>query len=692
MLLNARLPESYWFDALQHAVHIHNVTPTRALKNLTPEEAWSSNKPDISSLCVFGSRVFVHIPDKQCSKLGAKSLECTLLGYMPQRNAYRLVHCPLKQFLELHNIVFDEGGQAPVERVIFEPNAAAANPDPPKTTPTPSHPKRTIRTPTRDDDDCYTVTSYGPQKQADEHASVAQSDIASNPKTYAEAMSHPDTAQWEMACADKMRTFENMGIYKIVPHPEGRKVVGSKWVFRIKHRPNGEIQKYKARIVAQGFMQIEGVNYNETFAPVTKLSSIRAILAIGAELNLEVHQMDIKSAYLNADLNKEISMVPPPGFDIPEGMVLCLNKAVYGTKQGGRMWYIDIHTMLEEMGYTHLECDHAVFICVRDSILSIITLYIDDISMAGNLTTISTDKEELKEKYQMTDLGKMSWILGMHVTCNRNKGTITLSQQQYIEDVLKWFGVSNVRPISTPALANEHLIKLDSPEIDIKSYQCAIGTLMYPMLGTHPDLAYAVGALGRHAANPGPNHQCALDRVFKYLRATSDCGLVFQQGAENGLTLMGFVDTNWASDVNDRRSTSGYIFMLAGCAISWSSKKQMSVTLSSTEAEYIAGAHAVKELIWLRQLLTGLGLEINSPTLLHMDNQLAIAIAKNPAFHKRTKHIEVRYHFLKSKVESKEIELAYVPTMDQTADTMTKGLPREKHERFVGWMGLCHLG
>jgi Reverse transcriptase (RNA-dependent DNA polymerase) len=599
----------------------------------------------------------------------------------------------------LCDVIFDEGGQAPVERVSFEHNDANEPLQPqttshsPNSTSTAVRPKRNTHAPTRDDDNRYTITSYSPRKSIDEHTSVAQSNITSNLKTYAEAMSRPDAAQWEMACADEMRAFEHMGVYEVVLHPAGQKTVGSKWVFCIKRRPTGEIQKYKARIMAQGFTQIEGIDYDKTFAPVAKLTSIRTILAIAAKLNLEVQQMDIKSAYLNAKLEEEIYMAPPPGLDMPDRMVLRLVKAVYGMKQGGQMWYQDICATLEEMGYTHLESDHAVFIRVRDGTFSIIALYVDNISMASNdLNAIEQDKVKLKQKYQMTDLGDISWILSMRITHDCKKGTIAVSQQQYTEDVLQKFSKADIHPISTPALANEHLIKLDSPKIDTKSYQRAVGALMYLTLGTRPNLSYAIGVLGRYSANPGPDHQCALDRVFKYLRATSDCGLVFQRGTEKGLTLEGYADADWASNLNDRWSTLGYVFMLASAAVSWSLKKQTSVALSSTKAKYISGAHAAKELIWLRQLLARLSFAMNSPMTLLIDNQSAIAIAKNPAHHERTKHIEVRYHFLKKKVEEKEIELKYVPTTEQPTDTMTKGLSHEKHELFVGQMGLRRLG
>jgi Reverse transcriptase (RNA-dependent DNA polymerase) len=487
-------------------------------------------------------------------------------------------------------------------------------------------------------------------------------------------MARPDAAEWELACIKEKYMFEHMGVFELVPRPADRKVVGSKWVFKIKRGPDGSILKHKARLVAQGFTQIEGIDFDETFAPVAKFASLRTVLALAAKFDLEVHQLDVKSAYLNGDLKEEIFMAPPPGFDTPDGMVLRLKKAVYGTKQGGRAWYKHIRTTLKSMGYTHTNADHAVFTRTKDGILSIIALYVDDITMAcKDLKVINQDKEMLKRTYQMTDLGEITWILGMHVTRDRDAGWIALSQERYVNDVLKHFGKANIRPISTPTTPNEHLLKLNSPETDVKSYQSAIGALMYPMLGTRPDLAYTVAALGRHAANPGEEHLQALDRAFRYLRATSDRHLVFQRGAQDGTRLHGYVDADWASDVNDRKSTSGFVFMLAGRAISWSSKKQQTVALSSTEAKYMAGAHAAKEATWLKNLISEIwkDQDTDSPITLYIDNQSAMSIAKNPEFYDRTKHIDVRHHFLWQQVDLKAITLKYMPTNEQVADVLT---------------------
>jgi Reverse transcriptase (RNA-dependent DNA polymerase) len=361
MLTDAGLPESYWYNALSYAAYAHNISPTHALNNIMPEEAWSGNKPDISRLRVFGCQVFVHIPDKLRSKLGAKSLICTFLSYAQHCKVYCLVHHPSGRFLESCNVVFDEGGpESCYECTVLEHNSTDNSPTPPdpsssstpSTSPSqltkPADPspdseppappaclKRTTHMPIRDNNPQYSITSYSPQSNTAEHTSVVQADTASDLWTYAEVMSCLDTAQWEAACKDKMHSFESMGIYEIALCPKDCKVVGSKWVFQIKWGPDGSIQKYKVCIVTQGFTQVEGLDYNQTFAPVAKFNSFRAVLAITAKHNWDIHQMDVKAAYLNGRLEEEIFMELLPSFNVPEGMVLKLIKVVYSTKQGG---------------------------------------------------------------------------------------------------------------------------------------------------------------------------------------------------------------------------------------------------------------------------------------------------------------------------------------------------------------------
>src|SRR6266851_1431459 len=341
-------------------------------------------------------------------------------------------------------------------------------------------------------------------------------------------------------------------MYDIIPRPKGRKIVGSKWVFCVKRGPDGTIQKYKARLVTQGFTQVKGINFNQTFTPVAKFSSLHTIFTLATEHDLEIHQMDVKAAYLNTDLNEEIYMEAPPGFDIPNGHVLRLKKGVYGTKQGGRVWYIDFSGTLITLGYTPTEADHAIFVRKSPNTFSdIISTYVDDMGLISeSLECINQDKEALRHHYEMTNLGEMGWILGIHVTRDREKHTILLSQKKFINETLERYGMQNSCPISSPTLANEHLLKLTSPAIDAKAYQWALGSLMYPMLATQPDLTYTIAALGRHATNPGPDHQHTLDCIFRYLWATADHQLVLGCNTTSVPTLLGYADSDWASDVN----------------------------------------------------------------------------------------------------------------------------------------------
>lgn len=260
-----------------------------------------------------------------------------------------------------------------------------------------------------------------------------------------------------------------------------------------------------------------------------------------------------------------------------------------------------------------------------------------------------------------------------------------------MESVLERFGKQDARPISTPLLANQHIVRVDQPEVDVCYFQSTLGSVMWAMLGTCSDLAYTVGALSQFSTKPSKEVEHVLTHVFKYLRGTSDTKLTYQ-GKRPESRLTGYVDADWAGDVNNRKSISGYVFKLSSRAISWSSKKQGSTALSSTKAEYIAGTHTAKELIWLCTLLADLRVPCTGPTCLLIDNQSAMAIAQNTVYHTRTKHIGVRDHFLRERVISGDLKLEYVPIGDQVADIMTKGLLREKHEHFSKGMGLQRVG
>ncbi|CDO75139.1 hypothetical protein BN946_scf184772.g6 [Trametes cinnabarina] len=546
-----------------------------------------------------------------------------------------------------------------------------------------------------DDEDAVQRILNGLGDEGDEHAYHA-STFSDEPRTYQEAMSRPDAEQWKAACAEELLSFAKAELYDEVERPRNRKVVDCKWVFRIKHGPDGKIQKYKARLVAKGFTQVEGVDYTDTFAPVTKFASIRMLLAFAAKHDLEVHQMDVKSAFLNGDLEEEIFMEAPPGFQQDKAHVWRLQKSLYGLKQASREWYKKVRALFESLGYSRSNADHSVFYKRgKDGDLTVVAVYVDDMLIfAKDRAAVDHIKLELGVPYEMSDLGEARWILGMEIIHDRARKTITLSQHQYVENILKTHGMANCRPVSTPMAPNQKLLKLNVPEVDERAYQSALGSLMYAMLGTRPDLAFAVGMLSKHAASPGKDHWTALMRVYKYLRGTSDHALVFDGSAlcSEGGNLVGYSNADWAGDVNDRRSVTGFIFKLGDAAISWQSKKQDCVALSTTEAEYIALAAASKEALWLRTFLSELyGMTFDAPgspgTLILVDNQSAMSLAKNSTFHDRTKHIAIRHHFIRDEIEKQAIHVEYIPTGDQVADILTKALARELHERFARGMG-----
>ncbi|KAJ3531725.1 hypothetical protein NM688_g7534 [Phlebia brevispora] len=712
LLHDAGLPNKYWGDAVLHAAYIINCLPTRAIDgDLTPYEVYTGRKPSLSTLRIFGSKAYVHIPDEKRKKLDPKTLECTFISYVENKRAYRLVQRSSGRIIESRDVVFQEGSGNTPARVSIEVAPPPPHEDIPSTPaassrkatvedcsddededevrsllgpgldadtrtptkpPTPEPPRRSSRqrrTPVPDDDARYFVSSYEPKTMPKPTGSV----------------------QWQEAILTEMQMLQKLGVYKEVPRPSDRRVVSSTWAFRQKCGPLGKIEKYKARLCAKGYTQVQGLDYNETFAPVVKFDSIRVLLAIAAKYNLEIHQMDVKSAFLNADLEEEIYMECPEGFNSDIETVWRLFKSLYGLKQASREWYKRIEREFRNLGYKRSDADYSIFYKVVDGVLLIVAVYVDDMLIFGNnVAKINALKKELGQIFEMTDLGEATWILNMELICDRAAGTITLSQRQYIESILKRHQMADCRPLSMPMEANLHLPKLAEPEIELRRYQSALRSLMYAMLATRPDLAHSVGVLSQHAATPGEVHWNALMCVYRYLRGTTDLALTFRRNAKEK-ALLDFVDADHAGDPVDRRSITGYAFTLAGAAVCWAFKKQRTVAISSTEAEYVAGSAATRQAVWLRLLLSELGQLKQEPTTLLIDNQSAIALAKNPVYHGTMKHIAIQHHFIREKFEDRTVSVEYVPTGDQAADVFTKGLPREKHENYSTSLALPAL-
>ncbi|CDO69616.1 hypothetical protein BN946_scf184851.g4 [Trametes cinnabarina] len=519
------------------------------------------------------------------------------------------------------------------------------------------------------------------------------------PRTLEEAKASPDWPQWEAAIDKEIKNLCDHDTYNLVEPLPNANIVGCRFVFHIKRDADGSITQFKARLVAQGYTQMPGVDFNETFAPVTKLSSICTILALTARYDWELEQMDVKSAYLNGRLDEEIYMRQPPG-SAPAGLkhLVChLKKTLYGLKQAGHGWYKTLANGMAEMGFTCCASDHAVWYKRAGDSIVIVASSVDDLTIAGTRDFVMDFKSAISARFEMSDLGAMRWILGIEVQRDRQARMIAISQRTYIDTVAVRFNLETANPVSTPLQPGGVLNCSQSPstphqvaDMSNVSYREAVGSLMYAVMGTRPDIAFAVTTLSQFMQNPGRTHWEAIKHVIRYLVGTRELWLIYRTSDDG---IQGFSDTDWGSSTEHCHSISGYVFTLDGGVISWSSKKQNVVALSSTEAEYIALTHASKEALWLRYLLSDIiHPDISRyPLTLFSDNRSAITLAKDNAFHPRMKHIDIRFHFIREAVDDEKIVLQHRCTGDMPADLFTKALPRSRIDHLRLLFGLCPL-
>ena len=414
-----------------------------------------------------------------------------------------------------------------------------------------------------------------------------------------------------------MESHEKNHTWDLVTLPPGRRVVTCKWIYKIKDGASPtEGVKYKSRVVARGFSQREGVDYNEIFSPVVRHTSIRVLLALVAHQDLELEQLDVKTAFLHGELEEEIYMTQPDGFRVPgkEDYVCKLRKSLYGLKQSPRQWYKRFDSYMIKLGYIKSPYDCCVYMRkLKDDTFIYLVLYVDDMLIAAEkMCDIKKLKELLSSEFEMKDLGAAKKILGMEIFRDREKKKLFLSQKTYINKVLTRFEMSSCKPISIPCASNLHLTMYEvqyEEETEYMSrvpYASAVGSLMYAMVCTRPDLAHAVNVVSRFMGQPGKEHWTAVKRIFRYLKGTSDVGLIY--GCDNPRLVTCYSDSDYAGDVDSRRSMTGYVFTLDGSVVSWKATLQSTVTLSTTEAEYMALTEAAKEGIWLRGLVNDLGL------------------------------------------------------------------------------------
>ncbi|KAI5350419.1 hypothetical protein L3X38_003310 [Prunus dulcis] len=506
------------------------------------------------------------------------------------------------------------------------------------------------------------------------------------PTTYEQACQDP---HWIAAMQAELTALEDNKTWSFVPLPPGQRPIGCKWVFKLKYRSDGTLERYKARLVAKGFTQREGIDYKETFAPVAKLITVRCLLTVAVVRDWPLHQMDVQNAFLHGELQEEVYMLPPPGCCRQGENVVCrLHKSLYGLKQASRSWFREFSSAIRTIGFCQSKADYSLFTQVKGTSLTIILLYVDDMVITGNNEAeIKNLKAFLSSQFRIKDLGTLKYFLGVEVA--RSKAGITICQRKYTLDILEEAGLLGAKPTKVPMEADLVLTHAGSSSLhEPARYRRLVGKLIYLTI-TRPEIAYTVNTLSQFMQDPQRHHLDAAYRLLRYLKGAPGQGLMFSSQSE--LHLIGYCDADWARCPITRRSVTGYCIFLGNSLVSWKSKKQVTVARSSAEAEYRSMAAATCELSWLRYLLEDLRVKHPQPARLFCDNQAALHIAANPVYHERTKHIEIDCHTVRERIQKGEIKTSYVRTGEQVADLFTKPLRAPIFHTHLGKLGVIDI-
>lgn len=740
LLHDANLPKSYWAEAVNMAVHLINRSVNANSGNKTPEEIWSGEKVNLSQLKLFGSQVMVHVPQQKRRKWDAKSEKLIFVGYDPSTKGYRCTNPATRKMTVSRDVIFleehstecvitspdeardgdedkleekndpdkgdeaqnhrDEGAIDPQAATIDLLNASDATSDGTtmgETTDTDYEPDQSVETsenrPNTRSQTQMTGRFFEQAKLAYECAELAlKCDNKlhnEDPTSVREIEKRGDAEHWKRAMKEEIDSLIENETWTLMKLPPNRKAIKSKWVFKTKRDASGNTVRHKARLVAKGYSQRPGIDYDETYAPVVRYTSIRLLIALAMKFKLKIHQMDAVTAFLQGDLSEDIYLEQPEGFNDGSDNVCRLNRAIYGLKQAGRQWNEKLTKKLLQFGLKKCRMDPCIF--YTDELKLLVAIYVDDfLIFFREDEDLKGLQKQLCEAFKMKDIGEAKACIGIRI--RQEKDCIKLDQSVYIEEILKRFGMSECKPACTPSDSNNKLSinmateDCSTDELKRIPYQEAVGSLLYLAQGTRPDIAFAVNDVSRFNSNYSVAHWKAVKRIFRYLRGTTNLKLCFSSFQAGD--MHGFSDADWASDVDKRRSCTGYIFKLSGAAISWKSKRQSTTALSSTEAEYMALAAATQEAVWLCQLMKELQLNRSKPMRIYCDNQSAIKLAESDAYRPRSKHIDIRYHYIREMVESFKIEVKHLKTDSMVADSLTKAVPGHKTKFCAQNMGL----
>ncbi|KAJ0733108.1 putative RNA-directed DNA polymerase [Helianthus annuus] len=728
LLAQSKLPQTFWSFAFQTAVYLINRLPSRLSSNKSPYQLVFQRPPDYSFLRVFGCLCFPYLRPYNQHKIDFRSTPCIFLGYSPSHHGYQCLDQTTHRIYIARHVRFNEHVfPSLTEPSIDPPSSSTAatsfstipdpplaifdNPSIPTTEPSPPTPPisepvqttpipQTNTTQPTSSPSQPTTPRYRPphlrphpksRKIFDPSANIATtSTVPSEPTSFTVAN---ESAEWRQAMAAELHALHRNGTWSLVPPVPNSNVIDCKWVYRLKTDQHGNLTRHKARLVAKGFLQQSGIDYHETFSPVVKPATIRTVLSLAVSNKWSLKQLDVQNAFLHGDLHETVYMRQPPGFKDPKhpNHVCKLHKSLYGLKQSPRAWFTKLSNVLQHLGFHGSKTDPSLFILNRSGTHVYLLVYVDDIIITGNdPNTVNSIIASLGQQVSLMDMGRLTYFLGIEVL-HTSSGLI-LSQRKYIQELIDRAGLKESKPLATPTNAKTDTITKDDPLMsDPTRYRHCVGALQYATL-SRPDIAYAVNRVCQFMHEPHESHWTAVKRIIRYLKGTSQLGLRFTLNSTS--TLHAFADSHWGERLVpitaysnsdwagcpvDRRSTGGYAIFLGSNLVSWSARKQKTVSRSSTESEYKAIADTVAELIWLKSLLQELGVKLNKPTL-WCDNLGATYLSANPMFHARTKHVEVDFHLFREQVNQGNLKVQFIKTDDQIADIFTKPLSTQRFE------------
>ena len=506
----------------------------------------------------------------------------------------------------------------------------------------------------------------------------------SEPLTFAEANAHPG---WRAAMKFERDSLMKNHTWELWEPPPGIKPVTAKWIYKTKIGADGQPSKLKARLVARRFQQTKGIDFDEVFASVAKWKAVRMVVALAVSNDWILFHLDMVTTFLNGDLKEIVYMEVPEGFrnSSTSNKVCRLIKSLFGLRQAPRTWFKKIQRFLSEQGLSHMKADYSLFYVSSSKGIIILILYVDDLLVTGSDNDgICSLKQKLMQRFDMIELGNVTYYLGVEFI--RSNFGIFLSQKAYASQILSEFNMAACTPASVPMVEGSHLgVEDDSPKVDARKFQRLVGMLIY-LVNTKPKILYATGVLSRYMHDPRVPHMEAAYHVLRYIKGALDFGILYCK--DHSPTMIGYTDADWGNYKIDRKSITGWVFTSAGGPISWSSKKQQTVAISSTDAEAKALTDGIREAIWLRTLSTKIHGIMPNPITLFYDNQSTLKAARNPVHHEQLKHIELWLHFIRENVVEDTVETLYIQTCDQITDIFTKPLGKQRFIKLRDEMGI----